>query len=732
MEKPKNFLEDIASEKPESYQEEVFIPAHRGPGRIFAAVAALLIISVIIFIWLQIGKVTVPVMAAWQLSEVQDWVSKHHDNTVLNGVYSKEVAQNGIISQDVEAGKKINKDSTLTVTYSLGADPNEAVAIPDLKSMSLTDIQSWISDNQMSGVTIQYENSDIIAKDSVISLEYVEGSQDQFLRKNRMIIYVSSGPESTDQTVTMPDLYGTTRAALMQWSQENQIPVDIKEEFNNYVDYDKVFEQSIKTDTKITRDDTVSVTISRGKMIKTPDFIGISRTEATDMATLYGVNVFYKLVVSSEEADTVLSQDVATGTEIDGQQLVTLEVAKTDGKSVVPDLVGLTQNEANSLANLYGIKLFVENSDDFNNGIVDTQSVKSGTKIDEGQVITVSLKENKNVIEVPDFTGMTKNEATIAAQDLNLTLLFNDVETTKAENQIVMDQSIKAKTKVGTDETILLNIAANSGIKAEKVFDMNLKQVQAWAAENGVNLNEIDFYNSDFAAGVLYYQDINSGDYIPSSKIFTVYRSLGLVMADNFIGKTKADILNWRDDVNSKGANINLVFSDDKNTPKAKGTITDQSIYGDLVKLNATIQVWVAFSDDGVLMPNFTGYLADNFKLWCAANNIPYSITDSYSDTDEAGTLFGQNYVDAYLPKNEYLRIYNSLGKIYLKDFTNQSRSSMIDWQKDVNNKNGNLTINFTGEFSSTVDEGNIIYQSSADTDIDIGETITVIYSLGR
>lgn len=732
MEKQKNFLDDIAMEKPESYKEEVFIPARKGPGRIIAVIVTLLILAAIIFLMQQIGKATIPDMSGWQLSEVQDWISKYHENTILNGVYSKEVQLNGIISQDIEAGKKIDKNTTLTITYSLGADPDESITVPDLKNMSLSDINSWISDNQLSGVTIQTEGSEIIPKDSVISLEYVEGSQEQFLRKYRMVIYVSTGAENMDETIEMTDLYGKTRAELMQWSQENQIQVDIKEEFNQYVDYDKVFEQSIKTDTKITHNDVVSVTISRGKAIKLPDFTGMARSEASDLATLNGISVFYKLVVSTQEADTVLSQDVEAGTEIDGQQVVTLEVAKEDGKSIVPNFAGLTMNEANSLGNLYGIKLFVKNSDEFaNNGIVASQSEAAGTKIEEGQIVTITLKKSEDQVVVPDFTGISKNEATIMAQNLGIELLFNEVEITKAKNQTVISQSIKAKAKASQGDTILLDIAVNSGIQAVEVFDMGLKEIQAWAAGKGVNLNVIDFYNSIFPTGNIYYQDIDGGDYIPSNKVLTIYRSLGLVMADNFVGKTKADILSWRDEVNNKGADIKLLFYDDNNTAKSKGVITQQNIYGDLVKINQTISVWVSTSDNGVMIKDFTGANADDLKLWCDTNNVPYIITDCYSDTVAAGTLFGQNYMDTFLPKDQYLRIYNSLGKIYLSDFTNQTKSSLLDWQKDVNSKMGNIKINFIGDYSGTVDTGKIISQSIKDAEIGLDETITVIYSLG-
>ena len=733
MEGKKNFLDDISREKPESFRKEVFIPAQKKPGRMIATAVIILVIIVVAYFLLQLRNVTVPNMSQWQLAEVQTWASKYHDNTLLNGVYSKESELNSIISQDAEPGKRITSNSSLTITYSLGADPEELITIPDLKNLALTDINTWIDENQLSGITLQYETSDIIAKDCVIDYEYVDGSAEEFLRKNRMIIYVSSGGEDLDATIEMQDLYGKTKAEVMQWAEESQVKVTISEEFNPYVDYGKVFGQSISAVTKMTRNDLVTVNISRGKQIQVPDFTGMSRTEASDLATLNGISIFYKMVISDEEPDSVLSQDTPAGTDIDGQQIVTLQIAKQDGKILVPDFIGLTANEVNDLAGLYGIKVFIKNKDELgSNGIVASQSIASGKEIDNDKLVTLKLKENTESITVPNFIGLSKNEAVVLAQNQGIAVSFNEVDTRKAKNLTITNQNVKAKNRIGADETILLDVAVNSGIKAENIWNMDLNEAKAWAAQKGITLNVIDYYNSDYTVGSIYYQDCETDDFIPSNKILTVYHSLGLVMLDNFIGKNKTDIIKWRDEVNSKGAAIKLTFIDDVNTTKTKGIITVQSISGDLVLLNQTIQVWVSTTDQGVLIKDFNSVQLEDFKFWCDTNEVPYIVTDCYTDTIEKGKLFGQNYTDTYLPKGEYLKIFNSLGKVYIKDFTNQTKSSMIDWQMDINSKRANIIITFIGEYSNIVDMGKIIDQSVNDKELDTNGTLIVRYSLGK
>jgi beta-lactam-binding protein with PASTA domain len=732
MERRKSFLEDISEEKPESFQEEIFVPARRSPGRFIAAAVAILLVFAIALLFVQLNGVIVPDMSAWQLEDVQAWSSREHDNTVLNGIYNMEIAADHIISQDIEPGEKIGKSKVLTVTYSLGADPEETIALPDIKNMKLSELKAWIADNQMAGITVKYETSGVIPKDEVINYEFIDGSAEVFLRKNRMVIYVSSGNEDLDGTVSMPDFYGKSKADVLQWEKDNQMDVTLHEVFNQDIEYGKIFDQNIKKDTKITRKDSVEISISRGKSIQVPDFTGMSRSEASELAALYGISVFFRLKVSKAEIDTVISQDLAAGMEIDQKQILTLQLAKEEGKVIVPDFTGLTGAEAKSLAGIYGIKVFLRGSDEAGEqGVIISQSIASGKKIDEDQMITLVLKGDKEVVIIPDFEGMSKSEAEVLAKNLNIPLSYYEIETTQASNQTVIGQNIKAKTQVDAGKTILLSVAVNSGIRAGKISEMTLDGAKAWAMQNGITLNIIDCYSRDYSAGRLYDQDCDAGDFIPSGKLLTVYHSLGLVMADNFIGKTKSEIIKWKNEVNQKGAGIRLTFIPDMDTTKAKGIITNQSILEELIDLDQVIWVWVSATDNGVLIKNFEGIAPEDFKLWCDINAVPYVINECYSDAYEEGMLYGQNYLDTYLPKGENLKINLSLGKVFVKDFSGMRKSEVIEWQKEVNKKGANIEIVFTEWYSFDIERGKIMNQTLRDQEVDLNSTITVTVSLG-
>jgi Uncharacterized protein conserved in bacteria len=731
MSKQQNFLEELSDKKPESYQEEVFVAAHFNPGRLIVPIIILLFGVAAFLVIVHLGDVTVPDLSDWQLNDIQTWVSKHHDNTLLKGVYSREKEVNCVISQDIKAGTKISRNKTLTVTYSLGADPEEYIKIPDLMKMSSSEIKKWIEDNQLTQATVKSEESDVVPKDTVINYELRDGTEKEYQRKNRLIIYLSSGSASLNETFQMPDLSGKTKTDVQQWAKQQQITIKYKEVFNQDVAYGKVFAQNIEKNTKITRKDTIEVSLSRGKEITVPDFTGMTRSEAQELATLLGISAFFKLIVSKEEPDTVLNQDIAAKTIIDQKQYLTFEVAKKEGKIIVPNFIGLTSSEVNSLAALYGMKVFIKNAEKTgSSGIVAVQSEVPGKIVQDDTIVRLQLKEN-DAVTVPDFIGLSQNKATQLAKNLGIELIFNEKEAMNAENKTVISQDTKAKRKLKTGGTILLSIAINSGIKAENLEDMSLEEAKAWAIQLGITLNVVDSYSDTRKSGKLYDQDCDSGKWIPSNKVLTVYHSLGLVFVPNLIGKTKTDIKSWLDEINSKGAGVRAVYTDDLDTAKSKGTVTSQSVSENLVPLDEKIIFGVSSSDNGLLIKNFEGSNAEDFKLWCKDHSIPYIMKECYSDTLEKDVLYGQNYKDTYLPENTNLRISCSLGKVYVKDFTGCQKSEMTNWQKEVNDKNANIELMFLYEPSMTYAKGSVIYQNIMNQEVSLKTTIMVTLSSG-
>lgn len=732
MEGSKSFLDDLAASKPESFKEEKFIRAKRS----FKSLAFILVFAIIaaaLYFMIQKSNETmVPDMAAWKLEEIQNWVQKNHSNTTLKGVYSLEHPVNTFISQDIEAGQKVKKQAPMVVTYSLGGDPNEAIKLPDLKTLTLDAINEWIQTNQLTGISFRYENSEVIPKDSVISFDIIDGTKDSFLRKNRITVYVSNGTGSTDDTFEMPDFFGKTKGEVLHWADENQVEVTFEEAWNENFDYGVVYHQSIKKETKITRKDAIVLNLSLGLPVKVPDFRGLSRSEASELAALHKISVFFKYQTSDQEPDRVISQDTGIGAEITRDKIITLTVSKKKDQVTVPDFLGMTTQEANNLASLYNVKIFIKNlSDDDKKTRVISQSMAFGSIIKQEDIVTLLVDaEEETADTLPNFVGLTRNEATVAAQNKSIQLVFNEIKTTTVANNTIIKQSIEAGSPLDTKKTLLLDIAVNSGVIAKDLTSMTKTAAQTWATQNGVTLNIIDQYSDIRPAGALYNQSLMNG-LIPDKGSITIYHSLGQVGVDNFVGKSKLDVLNWQKEVNGKGAKITLTFNSDGGSTSPKGTVTNQSIKAELVKMDENITFWVSsIENSGTKIPGMDDMTESEFKLWCSLNQVPYIINDSYSDVYRTGRVFNQSY-SGYLPKGEYLRVYKSLGRVIVPDFSGQDKSQVTAWQNEVNASYASISITYSQSYSDSVPEGKIMDQSVKNSVINTGSAFNITLSLG-
>ncbi|MFO7611400.1 MAG: PASTA domain-containing protein [Clostridia bacterium] len=285
--------------------------------------------------------------------------------------------------------------------------------------MDLTEINQWIEDNKLTGVTVRKENSSVVEEDLVINYEVVDGSEDDFLRKNRIRIYVSLGPSVLDETIIVPDFFGSEKSQILRWMSDYGITVEFIEEFSEFVENGRVSYQSIQSYTKMNRTDKLVITMSLGKAIRVPVFTGMSRQEAIDAASNLGISLQYKNEVSSKPVGTVLKQDIEPGTDIHSKQIVILTLASESEFVVLPDFIGMTASDASTLAGIKDIKiLLVDRMGTETSGKVIGMSIAAGTKINKQDVLTIYVSIGN--VYVPDFSEMTKSEVQLWSQ-LNYT-----------------------------------------------------------------------------------------------------------------------------------------------------------------------------------------------------------------------------------------------------------------------------------------------------------------------
>ncbi len=730
MSQTPGFLDEFAAAKPESFHEEVFVP-RRGRWKRLLVVPA--VVAVLACVWLGYRTMTasvLPDMTGWQLEAIRAWTDKHHPAAVLAEQYSDTIDKGLFVSSDPQAGIRLPRSAPLRILHSAGADPSRTVSVPELKGMTVDRVRSWIQDNKLSGATVSFEPNELVAKDTVIQYELLDGTAEQFLRKSRIRILVSSGAAGTDQTFAMPDLTGKSRQEATRWAMEKGVRLEVENVFDAVYAADAVVRQNIRKDTKITRKDAVALVISRGPAILVPDFAGLSRQEASDLATLKGMKLFIRHKETAGTIDRVLSQDLEPGVEIDGKTVVTVVVAVKSEQVTVPDFSGLTGAEAEKLASLSDIKVFVmRNGNTAEKAVIRSQSVKAGKRIQKDQLILLTLDPG-TAATMPDFKGMNRQDATVVAQNLGLAPVFSEVRNTQTANGTILRQDATPGTPVGDRKSLLLEVAVNSGVTAADLTLGNRTQAEAWAADNGLTLRVVEQYHDSLPAGTLFGQE-GIGRIVPAGGSITLRLSLGKPLIPDFTGKPKTEVLAWQRETNAKGAGITVSFTDDAVSTQSVGSISTQSVRADYVPVNGSISFGVSTKENsGVRIPFLTGMNVADARNWCAANGVTCTTEERYAD-DRSSQVIGQSHSGSYLGKGEYLRLVVSLGRPVMADLSGKDATAARQWQEDTNRLGANLTLILAEDWSETVTAGKVLRQPVSGSELAIGSTVTITLSKG-
>ena len=223
---------------------------------------------------------------------------------------------------------------------------------------------------------------------------------------------------ASNEMVVMPNVIGidvaAARSALVK---QGLIPELTYEESDKYT-VGIVMESSVKEGTEIPVGTTVVLTVCGNSGSIIPDVVGLLREEAVDMLTEAGFNVNIMEVTSEDvEEGIVVGQDPAGETQAEEGTYVTIQVSggpDLSGKTEMPSLIGMTEQEARNTLNAFGLKAgnvrTIIDADSENRGLVISQDVEPGTLIDEGTAVNFDIAGQQTYSYSADISAPTSSE----------------------------------------------------------------------------------------------------------------------------------------------------------------------------------------------------------------------------------------------------------------------------------------------------------------------------------
>jgi beta-lactam-binding protein with PASTA domain len=216
---------------------------------------------------------------------------------------------------------------------------------------------------------------------------------------------------SPSDQVQVPRLAGLTddqaRAKLADAGLEVGTP---NHEYSTKVQANHVISQDPPADEFVDKGATVTYVLSLGTHpTKVPSIVGLSRAEAEAALAKAHLNGEFNPVDSDQPKGTVVSTDPAPGTQVARDSKVTVSVSR--GQKKVPDVVGLTQDEAEQLIKSRGFTPQVsdDNTSTEPKGTVTGQTPAADQTLPQGSTvfITVSTYEPSSPPTTPPTSPPT-------------------------------------------------------------------------------------------------------------------------------------------------------------------------------------------------------------------------------------------------------------------------------------------------------------------------------------
>ncbi|MEU0179627.1 Stk1 family PASTA domain-containing Ser/Thr kinase [Streptomyces sp. NPDC006207] len=260
-----------------------------------------------------------------------------------------------------------------------------------------------------------------------------------------------SGNGSGNDTVSVPQFVGDTKSEAQDRASNGGITITFGEAiFCADQPKDHVCKQSAEADSKIPKDQSVTLQLSKGaEKIEVPDVTGDSFEDAEAELKEKGFEVDKQSKTSSEEEGTVLKQDPKSGAKRDKGSTITLTVAVAPEEVTIKDVSNKTQAEATQILLADGLKVTStqEESADHPQGTVIRTDPTAGSTIKAGETVTLIIAKPPSTNAIPDLKGMTVAQVNGIAQEFGVTLQLAP-GSSQDPNAIVRNQNPQPGTQM--------------------------------------------------------------------------------------------------------------------------------------------------------------------------------------------------------------------------------------------------------------------------------------------
>ncbi len=284
-------------------------------------------------------------------------------------------------------------------------------------------------------------------------------------------VWALSRSAATPEAVSVPNVVGLSQADAKSQIEAAGLEWELNPEkvASDTVDKDAVASTDPAGGAQAEKGSTVRVTISSGPdSVTLPDnLVGMSPDEARQAVEALGLK--WEVNSSKVASDTVAEGKVAQtnpspGSKVKAGQTITAYLSSGSDQVEVPDLVGMSQDQARSALKAVGLELgnvTTVDSDKDKDRIV-SQDPETGSKVKKGTTIAVSISTGKAAqVEIPTVVGISREDAEAQLKALGLTVTVEEVSGSQPSGQVTAVEPGEGS-KVDKNSTVKLKVSKGS------------------------------------------------------------------------------------------------------------------------------------------------------------------------------------------------------------------------------------------------------------------------------
>lgn len=391
--------------------------------------------------------------------KVNEWKLKNNINVILNYEYSDTIIKDNVISQSVSS-PTLTKDITeITITVSLGPDLEKEIIVTNLIGLKYDEVLKYIEDNHLTNVTIEYQTSEKDV-DTVISQ-----TNSGTMKRNDAITIVFAKSNEEVGEIEIIDFTNKSKLYATSWLKKYDFKIEIKEDYSDEIEEGYIISQSAKNEVKNPKQDTITLTISKGKKILAPDISNMSIDEINKWAIENKVRINYKEEYNDQvKLGDVIKSSTKENDIITSGDSIEIIISKGSLEMIKLTTVNAFINWAEN--NKIDYQINYESSEKVKKDDIIKCSHKEGDTIKSNDTIILTVSRGKT-ITIPNFVGMDKASITSKCSSLNLSCTFKTgalTENTKAG--IAVSQNKPSGTQVNEETNLVITL---SGGIIEKV-----------------------------------------------------------------------------------------------------------------------------------------------------------------------------------------------------------------------------------------------------------------------